>query len=539
MDVLSGNYEGIGPSVQKADGRSREGFGFVPYRSGGRERSGDDGSRTVGEIGEKRASVHRLGERVEHGENAVARDECPWSGTGNRYGRLLGVGNRTGGYRIFVIEAFGVLRQSRKDGKVATGFCGVREIFHQERHRASRYRSGSGSGSRIEKETIGRRREFGRIEIRKIGRKRLRKSDGESRSAFECRGNERRICNRVRRNDGRRRRYRGRIQSVLLIGVDPCLVVSGTGSGKNGSGRIGRERIRNDGSGAREIAYGREYLVHGGVGRNSAREDEHPVFQKGSRFRSRRIGPVDVEIPSGHSGSRISELRAFGRRITHVIAVFESNRANGRRGSVIFRNRGRSFGEISINVRDSDFHGVRPGIHRKGGVRNGDFLFDVRRRVASRDSNVDSVDVDRVASGFGGYERNFGIVGADYRRGTDDLHVGRYGIFGYGKTPLAQGGFGVGYADEDEVLSVLKIRSGNDRSEGRVGNGDSGDDRSSRSAGGGRSGVNSVRPGLARLPIHGDVLVRADAYRGRARGIDGHFRRRCQLDADVHRRNFR
>lgn len=208
--------------------------------------------------------------------------------------------------------------------------------------------------------------------------------------------------------------------------------------------------------------------MNGRIRRSTGRKDEYPVFQKGSRFRSRRIRPIDVEVPSGHSGSRVSELLAFGRRIAHVVAVFEGDRANRGRRSVVFGNRNRGFREISINVRDPDFHGVRTGVYRKGGIRDGDFLFDVRRRVASRDSNIDPVDVYGVASGFGGHERNFGIVGADYRRGTDDLHVGCYGVFGYGKAPLPQSGFGVGYADEDEVLPVLKIRSGNDRSEGRV-----------------------------------------------------------------------
>lgn len=208
--------------------------------------------------------------------------------------------------------------------------------------------------------------------------------------------------------------------------------------------------------------------MYGRIGRSAGRKDEYPVFQKGSRFRSRRIGPIDVEVPSGHSGSRVSELRAFGRRIAHVVAVFERYRTYRGRRSVVFGNRNRSFREISINVRGPDFHGVRPRVYRKGGIGNGDFLFDVRRRVASRDSNIDPVYVYGVASGFGGHERNLGIVGADYRRGADDLHVGRYGILRYGKAPLSQSGFGVGYADEDKVLSVLKIRSGNDRSEGRV-----------------------------------------------------------------------
>lgn len=208
--------------------------------------------------------------------------------------------------------------------------------------------------------------------------------------------------------------------------------------------------------------------MHRRIRRNAARKNEYPVLLKTSGFRSRRIGPIDVEVPTGHSGPGISELRAFGSRIPHVIAVFESYGAyRGWRG-VILGNRNRRFSSVVENVRDHDLHGVRTGIHRQCGIGNGNFLFRVRGRIASGDSRIHAVNEHRVRSGFGRGKRNPGVVRAHQRGGTDDLDGRSDRVLRHGKTPLSQSGFGVGYANRYEVLPVLEIRRGNDRSEGGV-----------------------------------------------------------------------
>lgn len=490
-------------------------------------------------MGEKRGGGHRFRKGVEHGERPVTGDERSGSGARNGDGGPLSVRNGTSRHAIFVNQSFRIANEAGGNGKVATGFRRARHVFYRENGGASRYGHRSTSCGPIGNETVARRSELERIVVGKVGRKRFRKRKGDARTADERGGSERRISYGVGGNRGRRRSDRRRIESVLLIRVDPGTVLSGSARRKERSRRIGNEGVRNYRSGTGKIANGSENLVDGRIGNGGSRQHEDAVFQKRAGFGFRRRRPRYVKIPSGHSGTGISKLGALRSRIREEVAVFQRYRCNRGRGSVVFGNGNRGLAHVRTGVVYPYPHGIRSGIIGESGVRHDDFLFGIGRFVRSVERKVDAVYGDGVGSGFRRGKGDFGVAGSDDGRVGWNLYGRGYRILDDRKGHLSKRRFGIGYADGHGIGAVLEICRGHDRDQGGIGGDGSADDGRSRSARGRRSSVNGVRTGLAGLPIERHVVEGSDGNGGFRGRTHRHHRSRRLLNADEYGRNFR
>lgn len=485
-------------------------------------------------MGEKRGGGHRFRKGVEHGERPVTGDERSGSGARNGDGGPLSVRNGTPRHAIFVSQPLGIANEARGYGEVAARFRRACHVFYRENDGASRNGHRSASCGPIGNETVARRSEFERIVVGKVGRKRFRKRKGDARAADERGGSERRIGYGVGGDRGRRRSDRRRIEPVLFIRVDPGAVFSGSARREEGSGRIGREGVRNYRSGAGKIANGSEYLVDGRIGSDGSRQHEDAVFQKRAGFGFRRKRPRYVKIPSGHSGTGISKLGALRSRIREEVAVFQRYRCHRGRGSVVFGNGNRGLAHVRTGVVYPYPYGIRPGIVGESGIGHGDFLFGIGRFVRSVEREVDAVHGDGVGSGFRRGKGNLGVTGSDDGRRSDDLDGRGERVFGNRYRLLSERRFGIGHTDGYGIGAVLKTCRGHYGNQRGIRGYGSADDGRSRSARCRRSGVDGVRTGLARLPIERHVVEGSDGNGRFRRRVHRHHRSRRLLNADEH-----